>query len=39
LTGRRVYAFMSASHQQPDLQVQMFLLDGLAARAAAEQRE
>ena len=38
LTGRRVYAFMSASHQEPDLQVQMFLLDG-PAREEAEQRE
>ena len=28
LTGRRVNAFMSASHQDPDLQVEMFVLDG-----------
>jgi uncharacterized protein YbcI len=28
LTGREVAAFMSASHQQPDLQIEAFLLDG-----------
>jgi len=28
LTGREVAAFMSASHQRPDLQVEMFVLDG-----------
>ena len=28
LTGLEVAAFMSASHQQPDLQVEMFVLDG-----------
>ena len=28
MTGRRVNAFMSASHQNPDLQVEMFVLDG-----------
>jgi len=27
LTGRRVQAFMSASHQGPDLQVELFLLE------------
>ena len=27
LTGREVAAFMSASHQQPDLQIEMFVLD------------
>lgn len=27
LTGRSVLAFMSASHQQPDLMIQAFLLD------------
>jgi len=27
LTGREVSAFMSASHQHPDLQIEMFLLD------------
>ena len=27
-TGREVAAFMSASHQQPDIQMEMFLLDG-----------
>jgi hypothetical protein len=26
LTGREVLAFMSASHQDPDLQVEMFVL-------------
>ena len=28
MTGRQVAAFMSASHQQPDLQMEVFLLDG-----------
>ena len=28
LTGREVAAFMSASHQQPDLQIEVFVLDG-----------
>jgi uncharacterized protein YbcI len=28
LTGREVAAFMSASHQQPDLQIEAFVLDG-----------
>ncbi len=28
LTGREVAAFMSASHQHPDLQMEIFLLDG-----------
>ena len=28
MTGQRVNAFMSASHQDPDLQVEMFVLDG-----------
>lgn len=27
LTGRQVAAFMSASHQQPDMQIEMFVLD------------
>ncbi len=27
LTGRQVSAFMSASHQQPDMQIEMFVLD------------
>jgi hypothetical protein len=27
LTGREISAFMSASHQHPDLQIEMFLLD------------
>jgi uncharacterized protein YbcI len=27
LTGRQVSAFMSASHQQPDMQIVMFVLD------------
>jgi uncharacterized protein YbcI len=28
LTGRAVAAFMSASHQRPDLQIEAFVLDG-----------
>ena len=28
LTGRKVSAFMSASHQGPDLQIEAFVLDG-----------
>ena len=28
LTGRMVAAFMSASHQRPDLQMEVFVLDG-----------
>ena len=28
LTGRAVAAFMSASHQRPDLQLEVFVLDG-----------
>ena len=28
LTGREVAAFMSASHQHPDLQMEVFMLDG-----------
>ena len=28
VTGREVAAFMSASHQQPDLQIEVFVLDG-----------
>jgi uncharacterized protein YbcI len=28
LTGREVAAFMSASHQRPDLQIEVFVLDG-----------
>jgi uncharacterized protein YbcI len=39
-TGREVAAFMSASHQHPDLQVEVFVLDGgdpTAAEAAARQ--
>jgi uncharacterized protein YbcI len=31
LTGRKVVAFMSASHQGPDLQVEIFVLEPLAA--------
>ena len=27
LTGRRVQAFMSANHQDPDLAVELFVLD------------
>ena len=37
LTGRTVFAFMSASHQQPDIQVEMFVLGGDAdPRGSAE---
>ena len=28
VTGREVVAFMSASHQNPDLQMEVFVLDG-----------
>jgi uncharacterized protein YbcI len=28
LTGREVAAFMSASHQHPDFQIEAFVLDG-----------
>ena len=28
LTGRQVAAFMSASHQRPDFQMEVFILDG-----------
>ncbi len=28
LTGREVAAFMAASHQGPDLQIEAFVLDG-----------
>ena len=28
LTGKEVAAFMSASHQRPDLQIEVFVLDG-----------
>ena len=28
LTGRQVAAFMSASHQHPDIQIEAFVLDG-----------
>lgn len=28
LTGRQVAAFMSATHQRPDLQMEVFVLDG-----------
>jgi uncharacterized protein YbcI len=32
-SGREVSAFMSASHQRPDLQMEVFLLDGAPALA------
>ena len=32
-TGREVAAFMSASHQRPDLQVEIFVLDGSPSAA------
>lgn len=31
LTGREVAAFMSASHQDPDIQIETFVLDGASA--------
>ena len=31
LTGREVAAFMSASHQEPDIQIEAFVLDGDSA--------
>jgi uncharacterized protein YbcI len=31
LTGREVAAFMSASHQRPDLQIEVFVLDSPVA--------
>ena len=31
LTGREVAAFMSASHQHPDIQIEAFVLDGASA--------
>jgi hypothetical protein len=31
LTGRRVTAFMSANHIEPDLAAEMFVLDGAPA--------
>jgi uncharacterized protein YbcI len=33
LTGREVAAFMSASHQHPDLQIEAFVLDGATSPA------
>jgi uncharacterized protein YbcI len=35
LTGREVAAFMSASHQRPDLQIEAFVLDGGSATPGA----
>jgi uncharacterized protein YbcI len=35
LTGRTVRAFMSANHQDPDVSVELFLLDGPAPTSAA----
>jgi len=38
LTGREVSAFMSASHQRPDMQIEMFVLDpGPHAQSSADQ--
>ena len=31
LTGREVAAFLSASHQHPDIQIEAFVLDGASA--------
>lgn len=36
LTGRRVQAFMSTSHQDPDPQAELFLLEPEASDAASE---
>lgn len=35
LTGRTVRAFMSANHQDPDVSVELFLLDGPGPTSAA----
>ena len=37
VTGRKVIAFMSSSHQGPDLMLEAFLLDAPVARADLEQ--
>ena len=36
LTGREVGAFMSASHQRPDLQMEVFVLDGESAERSVD---
>lgn len=36
LTGRTVAAFMSTSHQNPDLQAELFLLEPEASEASSE---
>lgn len=36
LTGRKVTAFMSTSHQNPDLQTELFLLDPEASATASD---
>ena len=35
VTGREVAAFLSASHQRPDIQMEMFVLDGASEPQAA----
>ena len=35
LTGREVAAFMSASHQRPDIQIEAFVLDGAVSHGPA----
>ena len=35
LTGRTVRAFMSANHQDPDVSIELFLLDGHEPTSAA----
>ena len=36
LTGREVAAFMSASHQHPDIQIEAFVLDGTVSQGPAD---
>jgi uncharacterized protein YbcI len=36
ITGRRVEAFLSANHHEPDASVEVFLLDGQPAAASGE---
>jgi hypothetical protein len=37
LTNRRVAAFMSANHTNPDVAVEIFVTDGLVGDAGGEQ--
>jgi uncharacterized protein YbcI len=38
LTGRKVMGFMSDNHMDPDIAVEMFILESLAAGPGAERR-